>query len=462
MREQQAKSSTSLAGLALAIALLSIASTAQAMPVVAHRIVVGFGPGRATGAVAARAGDRVRVITLARRQNLTTALRSWRSRPGVRYAVPDVVAHTANYAPAPVASAPRASPPLPPSTAAPLIPNDLGITTTAGGWQQTQWNFAGPFGVNAPQAWRNLASAGRPGGQGVVVAVLDTGVAYETRGRFRKSPDFSRKQFVRGYDFVDSTPFPNDHEGHGTHVAGTIAEATNNGIGLTGLAYGARIMPVRVLDSIGDGDASAIAAGVVYAVKHHAQIINMSLEFTSDVTARTIPELISAIRFAHRRGVLVVAAAGNEGTGQISFPARASYVMSVGASTEHGCRSDFGNYGPGLDIIAPGGGPDATIPADPNCRPGQLPTGHDIFQETFVKSPRRFGFPGGYEGTSMAAPHVAAAAALVIASGVLGPKPTPDAIEARLKGTARALGPPGDVAEYGAGLLDPAAATRSG
>jgi serine protease len=354
--------------------------------------------------------------------------------------------------------------PVPGPTFPPFIPNDPARRGPAG-WQQLQWNFAGPFGVNAPEAWSNLIAAGHPGGRGVIVAVLDTGVAYADRGRFHRSPDFTAAQFVRGYDFVANSPFPNDDNGHGTQVAGTIAEETNNGIGVTGLAYGVRIMPVRVLDGLGDGDASVIARGVRFAVLHHAQIINMSLEFTRDVTALAVPDLAAALRFAHAHGVLVVSAAGNEGTSRIAYPARAPYVVAVGASTEHGCPADFSNHGTGLDILAPGGGADARLATqaeDPTCTP-DTPGRPDIFQETLIDgSPRRFGLPAGYEGTSMAVPHVSATAALVIASGVLGPHPTPDAIVARLKATARALGPSPDPNRFGAGLLDAGAATRPG
>ncbi|GAC1434248.1 MAG: hypothetical protein NVSMB51_00980 [Solirubrobacteraceae bacterium] len=439
----------------LAAALLSTAAPAAAViPLAPDTVVVGY---RQAVPASASAPPRTRVIHLPAGSNLERALQRLRSRPGVAWAVPDPIAHIANFAPPP-SGAPRPAPIVPLVPA--FVPNDPGPPGTAGGWPAVQWNFVGPFGVNAPQAWRNLATAGRPGARGVTVAVLDTGVAYARRGIFHKSPDFASAQFVRGYDFVDNSPYPNDREGHGTHVAGTIAEATNNGVGLTGLAYGVRIMPVRVLNSSGDGDASNIAAGVLFAVKHHAQVINMSLEFTSEVTAATIPELISAIRYAHRRGVLVVAAAGNEGAAQISYPARAPFVISVGATTEHGCVADFGNYGPGLDIVAPGGGADAAVPGDPNCRPAVDPVGRDIYQETFGRSPRIFGFPGGYEGTSMAAPHVSAVAALVIASGVLGAHPSPDQIVARLKATSRPIGPPGDTGQYGAGLLDAAAATN--
>jgi serine protease len=239
-------------------------------------------------------------------------------------------------------------------------------------------------------------------------------------------------------------------------------EATNNHVGLTGLAYGARVMPVRVLDSQGEGEASTIAEGVLFAVHHGAQVINLSLEFSPGITASDIPELIEALRYAHRRGVLVVAAAGNEGHSAIAYPARAPDVVSVGATTQHGCLASYSNDGSGLTLVAPGGGPDASLAGDPNCRP-ETPPGMDVYQETFTGSSlRAFGLPSGYEGTSMAAPHVAAAAALVIASGVLGRHPTPAQLTGRLRATARKLGGPGDSRLYGAGLLDAAAATAPG
>jgi serine protease len=380
------------------------------------------------------------VVRLAPGVSVAAALRRLRRERDVAWAVPDYVAHAAGQ----------------------VVPDDPGTGHTPGGWRDLQWNFAGEFGVGAPEAWANVAADGAPGGRGVTVAVLDTGVAYANRGPFRRSPDFNAHEFVHGYDFVSRSPFPNDRNGHGTFVASTIAEATNNGRGLTGLAFGARLMPVRVLDSQGEGEASTIAEGVLFAAHHGAQVINLSLEFSPGVTASDIPELIGALRYAHRHGVLVVAAAGNEGHTAIAFPAHAPTVVSVGATTEHGCLAGYSNDGTGLTIVAPGGGADASLPGDPNCRP-DLPAGRDIFQVTFSgSSPRVFGLPTGYEGTSMAAPQVSATAALVIASGVLGRHPTPTQITARLRATARKLGTAGDQALYGAGLVNAAAATAPG
>ena len=241
-----------------------------------------------------------------------------------------------------------------------------------------------------------------------------------------------------------------------------IAEATDNRIGVTGLAFGARIMPVRVLDSQGEGEASTIAEGVYFAARHGARVINLSLEFSPGVTASDIPELIEAIRYADHHGVLVVAAAGNEGRSAIAYPARAPDVVAVGATTEHGCLAAYSNDGAGLTLVAPGGGGDADLPGDPHCHP-EDPPGADIYQETFTGSSyRQFGLPSGYEGTSMATPHVAATAALIIASRVLGPHPTPAQLTARLRATARRLGGGGDERLYGAGLVDAAAATAPG
>jgi serine protease len=420
---------------ALGSALLAPAAAAAADHVPGE-VVVRYAPGARAAAMPGNAIEpRTRVIRVRAGGSVAGKAAMLRHRPGVLSATPNYIA--------------RAS----------FVPNDPGRDVKAGGWQATQWNFAGPFGINAPGAWDNLALAGRPGGAGATVAVLDTGVAYSDRGRFTRSPDLRTTRFLRGYDFVDGDRYPNDLNGHGTHVASTIAENIDNGIGVTGVAYGATVMPVRVLDRYGEGDSAAIARGIRFAARHGADVINLSFEFDSSIRAGQIPAILDALRFARRRGVLVVGASGNSAARTVAYPARAQYVLSVGATTEHGCVAEYSNRGASLDVVAPGGGPDAAIAGDPNCRPLEAP-GRDIVQMTFRPSaPQVFELPGGFTGTSMAAPHVSAVAALVIASGVVGSAPSPAVVEARLKGTARDLGTPGPDHRYGAGLIDAAAAT---
>jgi len=417
---------------AIALALGGGAAAAAEPPAyVPGEVVVGYEAG------AARAGEPLtRVLHVAPGRVRATVARLRRT-PGVAFAAPNPIAHASDAAP---------------------LPNDPGVRGFPGGLAALQWNFYGPWGVNALTAWGNLAGSA-PGGRGVRIAVLDTGVAYRDLGRFHRSPDFAGTRFVAPYDFVDRNRFPVDRNGHGTHVAGTIAEATNNAIGVSGLAWGATIMPVRVLDARGYGDAATIAKGIRYAVRHNARVINLSLEFSTSVRRAEIPDITAALRYAYAHGVVVVGSSGNEGEARIAYPARTGNVISVGATTDDGCLADFSNDGFGLDLVAPGGGDDADLSNDPNCHPGHH--GLDIVQMTYTNSVGRFGLPSDYEGTSMAAPHVSATAALVIASGVLGARPAPGQVECRLKSTARTLGIPRPNRVYGYGLVDAGAATSA-
>src|SRR5829696_2116651 len=408
--------------LAALLAALALATTAQAAEYVPGEVVVGHEDGSVT-TVGTEPG-----------QSVPEAARELRDDPGVAYAVPNYVAHASQF-----------------------TPDDPSL--------RRQWNFTGAYGIGMPEAWSLAEAAGAPGGRGATVAVIDSGVAYERYRGFRRAPDLKRSTFVHPWDFVDRDAHPNDRYGHGTHVAGTLAEATNNGLAVAGAAYGVKIMPLRVLDDFGEGDSLAIAKAIRYASRKGADVINLSLEFDRRVVAAEIPEILSAIQFAHGHGVVIVAAAGNYEAGQprrVAYPARAGDVIAVGATTRSGCRSEYSSYGSDLDVVAPGGGV-AASPASPQeaglCDPRRW--GGWIFQETFTQgSVRIFGLPRAYRGTSMASPHVSAIAALIIASHKLGDHPQPDVVKAHIQATARDLGRPGFDSRYGWGLVNAAAALR--
>ncbi len=330
-------------------------------------------------------------------------------------------------------------------------------------WTGLQWNFAGPWGVNAPKAWDQLRARGaaKSGGRRVKIAVVDSGIAYRTSGPYRQSPDLPRTRILPGYDFVDEDRYPDDRSGHGTHVASTIAGATDNAAGLTGLAYEADIIPVRVLDADDEGDTLAIARGIKYAVRRKADIINLSADFPSSVRASEIPEVMAAVEEAHRKGVLVISSSGNDGAGQVSLPARSPAVLAVGATTAHGCRAVFSNAGSDLDLVAPGGGADHASDTSPRCRPTEQ--GAPIAQVTLLRAgdPSTLGVPLNYVGTSMAAAHVTGIAALVAGSGLLGKHPSADLLAAYLVRSTRDLGQKGADSRFGAGLIDAQQATNA-
>jgi serine protease len=428
----------------VAASLLGAPAVANAADVVPGKVIVRY-KRDATRAERARVqsltGTRFgtvlpggsRTLRIADGQSVAKTVKQLNAHEKVAYAVPDYKVHASAF-----------------------DPNDPG---RGSGWQPLQWNFAGTWGVNALPAWNEAIADHAAGGKGVVVAVIDSGVAYENRGHFRRAPDLGRNHFVKGYDWVDHDTHPDDEESHGTHVTGVIAQKTNNHVGVTGLAYGVNIMPLRVLDSQGNGDGADIARALRYAVRHHAQVVNMSVEFDTGLHAGDIPEVISALHYAKKKGLTLVAASGNEGGSKVAYPARDSSVISVGASTAHGCLADYSNGGSGLDLVAPGGGQDAAFKGNASDRAHCRPSAPDrtIVQQTIWGNTKHFRLVG-FEGTSFAAPHVSAAAALLIATKRLGAHPTPAEIKQRLEDTARDLGAPGFDSHYGAGLLDVGAA----
>ncbi len=290
--------------------------------------------------------------------------------------------------------------------------------------------------IGMPEAWK-LAD-----GNGVIVAVLDTGVSYEDYKKFHRLPDLAGLTFVDPYDFVANTTHANDDHGHGSHVTGTIAQATNNGIGVAGVAMNVKIMPLKVLSASGSGSVAGIADAIRYAADHGAKVINMSLggAFPSGV-------LKKAVAYAHNKGVTVVCAAGNESRGKVGYPAAYPGAVAVSATQFDESVTFYSNYGKDIDIAAPGG----------NTRVDQNGDGQPdgVLQNTIViGDPTKDGY-FGYMGTSMASPHAAGVAALVVGEGVTNP----DEVEAILKSSARKPESQHYTADkYGAGIIDAPAA----
>ena len=327
-----------------------------------------------------------------------------------------------------------------------LTPNDTFYATQ-------QWDLLNSAaGINMPAAWDKST------GSGVVVAVIDTG--------YRPHADLAAN-IVAGYDFISDSAESHDGDGrdsdaqdngdyaaagecgsgtsasnsswHGTHVAGTIAAVTNNAAGIAGIAYGAKVQPVRVLGRCG-GTFTDISDAIIWASggtvsgvpanATPAKVINMSLGGTSSCPST----LQSAIDSARSRGTVVVVAAGNESqNASNSAPANCTGVVVVAATTSSGGRASYSNFGSIVDLAAPGSGIYSTLNA------GTTTPGADSY--------------ASYSGTSMATPHVAAVAALMLS---VNSALTPDEVESKLKSSAKAF--PATCSQCGSGLLDASAA----
>lgn len=296
-----------------------------------------------------------------------------------------------------------------------FVPNDPEM--------KQQWHMTR---INAPRAWDFGI------GRGVTVAVVDTGIACEDHGPFAKGTDLENTECVPGWNFVAGNEHANDDQGHGTHVAGTIAQSTNNGLGVTGVAFGARLMPVKVLNEDGWGTTADVADGIRWAADNGAHVINLSLG-----GPRNSRILQSAVDHARKMGVVVVAAAGNTGS-SVGYPGASDGVIGVSATNPDDKLAPFSSRGKGVDIAAPG---------------------VKVVQQTICEKGRNkcVIFPG-WNGTSMASPHVAGAAALVMGLGVTDAS----AVEDALRDNARKVD---DSANgqllYGAGIVDAGASASA-
>ncbi|MCB9688546.1 MAG: peptidase S8 [Alphaproteobacteria bacterium] len=278
---------------------------------------------------------------------------------------------------------------------------------------EKQWHLRA---MGAPDGW-----AHSPRGKGVVVAVVDTGIT--------RVEDLEGVRMLEGASFVPGAKTAADDQGHGTHVAGTIAQATNNGKGCAGVAPEATLLPVKVLSGAGFGSSAWIAAGIDYAVDEGADVINLSLGggYSSVIH--------NAIKKAHAKGVIVVAAAGNGGRRGVSWPGALEEAIGVSSVGPSGSLAPYSSYGEGVDIAGPGG--DKTKP------------GGGVFQDTI--DGRGGHHYAEYQGTSMATPHVAGAAAVLLSRGM-----APDAVERALLETADGDGSWNE--KYGHGKLSLTAA----
>lgn len=305
----------------------------------------------------------------------------------------------------------------------------------------SQWNFTM---IGMPNAWDKVPSRGNTS---VVVCVLDSGVAYEDYGTdYIIAPDLAGVNFVNPRDVVNDDYHANDDNHHGTHVCGTIAQRTNNSLGVAGMADGVSIMPVKSLDWCGSSDHVQFSDGVHWAVDHGADLINYSAGGIDGTTKH------DAVKYAYSNGVLLIAAMGNDGLQNsfYAYPGAYAEAMGVGAVDPGKNRAWYSNWGTGIDVVAPG---------------GELPPDADgVLQNTFSAGPTDpiTGCPDppprpknmGYyyfQGTSMATPHVTGLAALLMTEGTYTAL---SQIKSRIENTCEDLGSAGYDATFGHGLIN--------
>ncbi len=282
----------------------------------------------------------------------------------------------------------------------------------------SQWNM---HTVGAAQGWR------MGGGRGVTVAVIDTGVS--------SVADLQGTLLLDGFSFVPGRASAADDNGHGTHVAGTIAQTTHNGLGAVGLANQARILPLKALAAQGGGQSEWIASAIDEAVDQGADVINLSLGGPRSAVIQV------AVDKALARGVLVVAAAGNTGREGVGWPAKADGVIAVSATGPSDTLAPYSSWGEGVELSAPGG--------------DKQQAGGGIVQDTIDAGAEGHAFKE-LQGTSMASPHVAGAAAVLLGAGAGSAAHT----ERLLKQGAVDLGEAGPDSRFGHGRLDLAASAR--
>lgn len=293
-----------------------------------------------------------------------------------------------------------------------------------------QWNFEM---IHMPAAWEYLPSRGT---SSVIVAIVDTGVAYENYDVYRQAPDLAGVNFVSPYDAVDYDGHPVDDNGHGTHVCGTIAQATHNGLGVAGMADHVSIMPVRSLGT-GGGSHLQFSDAVHWAVDNGARIINYSGGGSDSTTKH------DAVIYAYTHGVLLIAAYGNNSASNpaSAYPARYAEAMGVGAIDRAKDLAWYSNWGDGVDVVAPGGDTSASAT-------------NGVIQNTFETTVTNFNYVG-WQGTSMATPHVSGLAALLWSQGIFTNRQ--DVFD-RIIQTCEDLGETGYDPVFGWGLIDAQAA----